>query len=204
METSKKEYIELFEQIFVRKEPSAVEDFQAGIRQIASGIELPDGTLHCFAPLVLYFIFTRGTKPLLQGRIRNVWSEVRRCSKAVRVSEMTELSGRKAGVNLVLYQELLNTFQSSTERFDQLLQRLKVRDELPVSLGDIRKGQRDVLDFLFNLTTGYGALFHCRAQYGQVKNLYQRFIVVLMVEQLNGQYSSIVQNTGTRWMSCVI
>lgn len=164
-QTGKREYIELFDRIFVQKVTTATEPFYRGIQSIAERLTV-HGHPHWLTPLVLYFIFTRSTKALLEGNVGKFWSKVGRCSKAAHVSAMTELSGRKAGVNLALYEALRVRFGGLDKKFS-----LPPGISLDLSLweNDTRAMQRDTLDFLFNLTTGYGMLFHCHMRYGPVK-----------------------------------
>lgn len=172
-QTRNESYEKPFCDIFIRKDPSALDTFNRGIQAILELITLPNGETHCLASIIVYQIFTRNTTAFLQGDVGKFWSRVTRCSKAVRVIRMTEITGRKAGVNLALFCELCSVLKGTESNFHSLYQKIRLTEydseELQIepqreqidAKENVRKDYQDTVDFLFYLTTGYGRLFHC-------------------------------------------
>lgn len=171
-QTRNESYEKQFCDIFIRKDPSALYVFNRGIQAILELITLPNGEIHCLASIIVYQIFTRNTSAFLQGDVGKLWRRVTRRSKAVKVTKMTEITGRKAGVNLALFCELCSVFKGTESSFHSFYQKIRPTDdpeELQIESQreqadageNARKGYQDTIDFLFYLTTGYGRLFHC-------------------------------------------
>lgn len=160
--TSKKDYAEEFKRIFIEKDSTA---FHEDIQSILGTISEPDGSLHWLSPLIVYHIFTGNMKRVLTGGDSKLWKGVSRCSKLAKIPTMNELTGRKAGVNLALFCQLC----SDLGGFCNIPLNLCGESSANVMTEDKQTARRDALDFLFYLTTGYGALFHCDPRHFQTE-----------------------------------
>lgn len=180
--TRKKDYIPLFEDLFLTKTKKAVSDFHNLVYQILNTLT-KDGDYHPYSPLVLYHIITSNTKAVLQGNVAGIWDNLTSNSKSAKIDSMTSLTGRKAAINLVLYQKLCQIFivNKNLCTIDGLPSTIKVPcascKKDPTIKPAIPDGcifesnhtetacpygvrLENLMKFMFALITGYGHLFH--------------------------------------------
>ena len=158
--------------------------YVSAIRRLLAVCRTKDGW-HPLTPLFLYEAFAENTKIVLEDQKPKLVKKISRKMKAARVSNLTSQSGRRAAVNLVLYQKLMRCFTGGIQHQCLLGRTRETCAALPHADADVAEriapehctanGKRrcpfartmeQINDFGFALVSGYGWLYHHRSSSG--------------------------------------
>lgn len=150
-----------------------------------------NGRWHYLTPLFLYHAFADNTKVILQNAKPRLVRKIRIISCPARIKNMTSMTGRRAAVNLVLYNKLLTLFNSMNRKTclfkrapgtcsampaNDLFKSKMVPDgcyDKSLSEKDCPfiRTEAELNDFGFALTSGYANLQHHRSSNEDQVNL---------------------------------
>lgn len=176
----KKEYLPI---LTLSERPIEEKPYAKAIRKLLA-VCYENGNWNHLTSILLYQAFAENTKVVLGNTKPKLVHKISVATRRAKVSSMTSMTGRRAGVNLVLYSRLRRMFntdhaicllgRSSREECariphtnKEIASRINI-DSCPLHQTRTHKKHlcpfahsvQKLNDFLFFLTTGYGYLYH--------------------------------------------